>query len=145
VREHLQAAALASGRSISEEIEHRLQESFTKDRLIAAFLGGGDTAQALRLIAELMQNESAPERSWKDDPDSAEVVRSATNLIIAQLANLPEALPRLLDGEQRRAAQEAGQRLVADDARTAAFWLIDKVKRQNAQRSRHQKIEEGDK
>src|SRR5437660_327572 len=59
MRERLEAAAAASGRSISEEIEHRLNQSFDEERLSAAFLGGTDTAKTLQLIANAMRRVTA--------------------------------------------------------------------------------------
>src|SRR5262249_761085 len=89
MRERLEAAAAASGGSISEEIEFRLNQSFDEERLSAAFLGGNDTAKALQLIANVMRLETAAGTPWSKDQEKAEAVQTATNLIIAGTAGLP--------------------------------------------------------
>jgi|SRR5262245_9881889 len=118
MRDRLQAAAIESRRSISEEIEHRLDQSFTEDRLSAIFLGGADTAKALRLIALAMQRETArgDGKSWKDDPGKAEAVRAAVNTIITGVTGLP-GLPQgepngeWIAGESEFTPRERGHKL----------------------------------
>src|SRR5205809_4463840 len=57
LREQVERAARASGRSLVQEVEYRLEQSFAGDPLVKALTGGGDTA--LRLIALAMQFETA--------------------------------------------------------------------------------------
>jgi hypothetical protein len=95
MRDRLQAAAAKARRSISEEIEHRLEQSFTEDHLSAIFLGGGDTATALRLIADAMRLETAAGEGtpWSENREKAEAVRTAAHLIIAGMTGLPAIPP----------------------------------------------------
>jgi Arc-like DNA binding domain len=95
MRERLEAAAAASGRSISEEIEYRLNQSFDEERLSAAFLGGNDTAKALQLIANAMRLETAAGDGtpWSKDQRKAEAVQTAATLLIAGSAGLPVVPP----------------------------------------------------
>jgi len=88
MRERLEKAAAASGRSISEEIEFRLNQSFDEERLSAAFLGGNDTAKALQGIANVMQLETAAGTPWSKDQEKVEAVRTAADLIIAGTAGM---------------------------------------------------------
>jgi hypothetical protein len=88
MRERLEAAAAASGRSISEEIEFRLNQSFEDERLSDAFLGGNDTAKVLQLMANAMRLETAAGAPWSEDQKKAEAVRTAAHLI-AGTAGLP--------------------------------------------------------
>src|SRR5205814_9204847 len=83
VREQIDRAATASGRSLVQEVEYRLEMSFAGDPLVKALTGGGE--MALRLIAVAMQYETAAEDGtpWKDDAGKAEAVRTAAHLIIA--------------------------------------------------------------
>ena len=53
--EKLQAAAAASGRSVSEEIEFRLDQSFDRDAFIGLVLGGDENAKVLQSIATVMK------------------------------------------------------------------------------------------
>jgi hypothetical protein len=85
----LEQAAMAAGRSTSEEIEFRLERTFYDDRMAARFLGSDIASEALRLIRGAMVVEGIAGRDWAEDPQSAEAVRVATNAIIAVLANLP--------------------------------------------------------
>jgi hypothetical protein len=48
--EKLEAAAAASERSVSEEIEFRLDQSFDRDEIIERFIGGDEGAEALQMI-----------------------------------------------------------------------------------------------
>jgi hypothetical protein len=56
--EKLQAAAAAFGRSVSEEIEFRLDQSFDRDEIIELFIGGDENAKALQTIARAMKPNS---------------------------------------------------------------------------------------
>jgi hypothetical protein len=96
LREQLDEAARSSGRSLVQEVEVRLGQSFAGDPLLAA-LGGTGSPKALRLIAMAMQLEAAREEggSWKDNPEKAEAVRTAASLIIAGIGSLPATPPPL--------------------------------------------------
>ena len=103
MRERLQAAASASGRSISEEIEYRLDQSFTRDPLagqLIEYMGGEENFRVLRLIREaqaildleklqeLVRTHGTFEKVTSRE--CAEAFRVATDLIIASWAGLPE-------------------------------------------------------
>jgi hypothetical protein len=98
MRERLEAAAAASGRSISEEIEHRLNQSFDEERLSAAFLGGTDTAKALQLIANAMRRVTADGDGtpWSKDEKKVEAVQTAAHFLIAGSAGLPVVQPTIV-------------------------------------------------
>jgi len=87
--QQLQQAADRSKRSISEEIEFRLSRSFYDDALSANFLGGGASADALRLIGLAMAVNSLGGTDWSTDQFSALNVQQAASAIIGALAHLP--------------------------------------------------------
>jgi hypothetical protein len=70
-REALSAAAKASGRSLSQEIEHRLRRSFLEDEKIADMFGTRQTFLIMRITALALQrawNPDKPEADWLNDP-----------------------------------------------------------------------------
>ena len=103
--ELLQAAATAAERSLSEEIEWRLEHSFEaaerqaeRNALVTLVAGGGEQARVLQLVAETMWlvqamwDRDAVARGWTEK-DRAEMLRSAVNFIFANRGGLPEELP----------------------------------------------------
>jgi hypothetical protein len=122
MRDLLQAAADASDRSISEEIEFRLESSFRRDK-------------AADLVLLAMELESTDERNWKDDPLSAETVRIAVDRIIAAMAGLPREHPRPptpddpdLEAYNRETDRlKAGQRVPAKHAEVLATVILRKI------------------
>jgi hypothetical protein len=91
--EKLQAAAAASGRSVSEEIEFRLDQSFDRDAFIGLVLGGDENAKVLQSMAMAMKLESR-NGHWLKDVNTADTVRKAVNFIITQFARR-DSLPPL--------------------------------------------------
>jgi hypothetical protein len=83
--EKLQAAAAASGRSVSEEIEFRLDQSFDRDAFIGLVLGGDENAKVLQSIATVMKLESH-NGHWLKDVNTSETVRRAVNFVIGKFA-----------------------------------------------------------
>jgi hypothetical protein len=79
--EKLQAAAAASGRSVSEEIEFRLDQSFDRDAFIGLVLGGDENAKVLRTIALVMKLESR-NGHWLKDMKAVETVGWAADFLI---------------------------------------------------------------
>src|SRR5712664_1739430 len=62
LRERLEAAAIANGRSLAQEVELRLEQSFRED--YAAY-GGAETAAVLRMMAALaVQVETRTGDPW---------------------------------------------------------------------------------
>jgi hypothetical protein len=91
--DNLQAAARRSGKSVSEEIEYRLETSFFSERLMEGILGSDVGSEILRLIRVAMATEGISGCAWSEDPTSAENVRVAANAIISVLAKLPLEFP----------------------------------------------------
>jgi hypothetical protein len=88
----LERAREKSGRTLTGEIVHRIEQTFRKEEdadLGRALLGGDDTAKALQLIANAMRLETAAGTPWSKDQEKAEAVRTAADLIIAGTSGLP--------------------------------------------------------
>jgi hypothetical protein len=102
----LEKAREKSGRTLTGEIVHRIEQTFRKEEdedLGRAFLGGDDTAKTLNLIANAMRLETAAEdgRPWSGDREKAEAVRTAAQLIISGTAGLPVTGPTISTTELR--------------------------------------------
>jgi hypothetical protein len=83
--ERLQAAAAATGRSVSEEIEFRLDQSFDRVAFFGLVLGGDENAKVLQSIATVMKLESY-KGHWLKDVETSDTVRRAVNFVIGQFA-----------------------------------------------------------
>jgi hypothetical protein len=90
--EMLQESAAHAGRTVSSEIERRLEESYFRERTEAEFLGSELSGEILRLIRLAMVNEGGV-GDWGRDRARAENVRVAANAIIAVICRLPLDLP----------------------------------------------------
>ncbi|MGE0652803.1 MAG: hypothetical protein AB7P12_13805 [Alphaproteobacteria bacterium] len=71
-RKHLQEAAEQSGRSLSQEIEHRLRRSFEDEGKIIAIFGGYRTYAVFRAVVAAVEATRSPYGEdgchWLDDP-----------------------------------------------------------------------------
>jgi len=92
--ELLQESAAKASRTVSQEIEHRLERSFHDDRIAQAHFGTDVGAELLRMFYSAMIVEGV-HPDWTGDRDRAENFRVAMNAIIAVLTGLPLELPPL--------------------------------------------------
>jgi len=90
--ELLQDAAAKASRTVSQEIEHRLERSFHDDRVAQAHFGSDVGAELLRMFYSAMVFEGV-HPDWSGDPVRAENFRTAMNAIIAVFTGLPLELP----------------------------------------------------
>jgi|SRR5262245_52384623 len=88
----LQAEATKASRTVSQEIEHRLERSFHDDRINHARTGSDVGAELLRMFYSVMVLEGV-HPDWTGDRDRAENFRIAMNAIIAVMTGLPLELP----------------------------------------------------
>ncbi len=71
LRQKLEQGAKQSGRSLSQEIEHRLRRSFVEDEKISDAFGDRRTYLIMKMIAmgiNLPRMREEPDVSWLDDP-----------------------------------------------------------------------------
>jgi hypothetical protein len=76
VRRQLENAAALSGRSLAQEVEHRLEQSFVETDIIARALGGrshADFIKALALGLQIVLAKTGKE-SWADPEVQTEMV-----------------------------------------------------------------------
>jgi hypothetical protein len=84
-RASLVAAAESSGRSLSQEIEHRLRRTFTDDRNIVDAFGSRRNYALMKLIASVIEttaNLKRPNIDWLDDPYAFDQVTRAVAAIL---------------------------------------------------------------
>ena len=92
LKRQLEAAAEGQGRALSQEIEHRLEESFRNEALAALDSPSVRTGQFLRkLQAVIALVESWTGKSWADDGATSAVVKRAMDKLITEgMPNDPE-------------------------------------------------------
>jgi hypothetical protein len=90
--ELLQKSAAQASRTVSQEIEHRLERSFHDDRIAQAHFGDDVGAELLRMFYSAMVLEGV-HPDWTGDPVRAENFRVAMNAIIAVMTGLQLELP----------------------------------------------------
>jgi len=84
LRQKLEQGAKKSGRSLSQEIEHRLRRSFVEDEKIAERFGDRKTFLLLELMAKAIQFKDAdgqPGR-WLESPDDFEIAIAAALAVL---------------------------------------------------------------
>lgn len=110
-RRRLLEASLQSGRSLSEEIELRVDKSFDTPELVgsvvqstlASFFGGGHTAEIVQLTAvAIMLVERETGKKWADDYFTRWHAKEAALQVVSSLfdANrppIPDEFPELKD------------------------------------------------
>jgi hypothetical protein len=71
LRGWLERAAKNSGRTLSQEIENRLRQTFVEEERMIDRFGGERTARILQVVASVLhgvRNPENPEADWLDDP-----------------------------------------------------------------------------
>jgi hypothetical protein len=97
VNDLLVAAAESSAVSVSEEIERRVEESFSKAGVVAEMFGGVENAQLLFMFAVAIQEaERGTGKSWWQDVSTSEAVQAAIDsILVAHRARLPDSRKRI--------------------------------------------------
>jgi hypothetical protein len=80
VRVLLERAAARSGRSLVQEVEHRIDSSFRDDMLFKA-IGGTQAHLIIRPILYFLGTVEPKSSAWKNDPAVANAMRQAISLI----------------------------------------------------------------
>jgi hypothetical protein len=83
IRERLIASANASNVSVSEEIERRIEQTFSSAGVVAEMLGGPQTARLMAVIALAIQGvERTTGREWWTDKATFDAVNTAITGIL---------------------------------------------------------------
>lgn len=101
-RAALEAAKKESRRSLSQEIEHRLQRTFVEDDKIEAALGGRQNFAIMRLITNVMQSTRnvGKKADWRTDPYAFDQMLKAVNAVLLALrppGDPPSSMDQILD------------------------------------------------
>lgn len=92
LKTELEEAAALNGRSVAQEAEFRLTQTFQADRAV----GGQHTREALNLIGALARNlEYSLTRKWTDDREVATALRGLIDIVM-QGAMQPAAAAPLI-------------------------------------------------
>jgi hypothetical protein len=84
LRKSLERAAKASGRSLSQEVEHRLRRSFVEDDKIADAFGDRRTYRLMRMMSDAIHLswQDQNDENWLDDPFRFRVALAAMRSVI---------------------------------------------------------------
>src|SRR4051794_14659045 len=84
LRQKLEQGAKKSGRSLSQEIEHRLRRSFVEDEKIAERFGDRKTFLLLELMAKAIQFKGTEGKpgEWLENPDDFELAIAAALAVL---------------------------------------------------------------
>jgi len=125
LRKKMEVAAKKSGRSLSQEVEHRLRQSFVEDEKISEMFGDRKTFSLMRMMALAIHMDpylpSDGKSSWLDDPERFETA------IVAALSVLEAIRPAGFVNYDRPL-----QQILQHRGEFAAFQIWLKVKRANA-------------
>jgi hypothetical protein len=75
LRQKLEQGAKKSGRSLSQEIEHRLRRTFVEDEKISEMFGDRRTFLLMKMMAAAIQfkGDDRPPGEWLENPDDFEI------------------------------------------------------------------------
>ena len=109
LRQKLDQAAKKSGRSLSQEIEHRLRRTFVEDEKISDSFGDRRTFLLMRMMAMAIRFKGDDKRpgEWLENPDDFEIAIAAA-LSVLEAVRPPGAVdsgnPFLAHGVKMKAA-----------------------------------------
>jgi hypothetical protein len=84
LRQKLEQAAKKTGRSLSQEIEHRLRRSFVEDEKISEMFGDRRTFLLMQMMAMAIQFKGDDSRpgEWLEHPDDFEIAIAAALAVL---------------------------------------------------------------
>jgi DNA-binding CsgD family transcriptional regulator len=86
MRDQLERAASASGRSITQEIEHRLEQSFREEDLLSRYFGSDEAIELLKELSLIINHQMIRSgRSWRDDHATREAIREHVFILFFDL------------------------------------------------------------
>jgi hypothetical protein len=128
-RADLERAAQKSGRSLSQEIEHRLDVSMRRDREHARKRHVRALAEAVALVTERV--EGATEKRWLDDTFTGDALRHALEFLVFHFAphGAPE-VPAKVEAAAAKVPPASRDRCLTpiEVGQHEAGWLISWIK-----------------
>src|SRR5688572_8692334 len=83
LREKLEAAASASGRSLTQELEARLLQTFKHEDALVERFGSPETVRLVMTLGDAINLvETITRRRWTEDEGTREMVRNAVNSVM---------------------------------------------------------------
>jgi hypothetical protein len=119
LRKSLERAAKASGRSLSQEVEHRLRRSFVEDDKIADAFGDRRTYRLMRLMSDAihLSRQDQNDENWLDDPFRFRVALAAMRRVIEAVEPHTPSLGEVEDAEFETMTDALGE------ATAGALWF----------------------
>jgi hypothetical protein len=112
LRKRLEVAAKTSGRSLSQEVEHRLRRSFVEDDKIADAFGDRRTYRLMRLMADaihLSQKDGHQnDEGWLHDPFRFRVALAAMRSVVEAIEPYTPSLGEVEDADFHSATDHLG-------------------------------------
>jgi hypothetical protein len=121
LKERLEQARLESGRSLAQEIEHRLEQSFTKEDIAHTAFGGPEEYRIMQLLALAVQQvEAATGKKWTEDFATFHSVDRALRTVLSAFA--PDEPP--VWGQR---SPLPGPRVTSGDMKAEWTWLGEHI------------------
>ena len=135
VRDQMKAAAAASGRSLVQEVEFRLQKSFSNELTYQGFMEsiyeqfeGKGIYHLMKLLARsLAISERETGKSWLDDADTCALVQGVFNSILSLY--VPEAVRPTKPADSQLSKNIAGVLVGTRGSRTRLLLDEDRKRR----------------
>lgn len=99
LRKSLERATKTSGRSLSQEVEHRLRRSFVEDDKIADAFGDRRTYRVMRLMSDAIYLSQKNDENWLDDPFRFRVALAAMRSVVEAIEPPTPSLGEVEDTE----------------------------------------------
>jgi hypothetical protein len=119
LRKSLERAAKTSGRSLSQEVEHRLRRSFVEDDKIADAFGDRRTYRLMRLMSDAihLSQKHENDENWLDDPYRFQVALAAMRSVVEAIEPSAPSLGEVDDVNMEMATGAVGAAIAAQ------LWL----------------------
>lgn len=96
IRQRMEKAAEANGRSLASEVEDRLLSSFNQDDILEAMFGNAELINLFRMLAAATDIvEQRTGKSWAADYETFVAVKTAWEKLINELRPKPSAKDRV--------------------------------------------------
>ena len=110
LRDRLDKSADESGRSLSQEIEFRLEQSFRDEKALYREFGGQKTYNVMRFLAQIPYfAEQMTRQSWLEDRETFQIVMKAIETILEKALPLPKEGPDWSEEGVRFMGEEIAQ------------------------------------
>jgi hypothetical protein len=115
LRKSLERAAKTSGRSLSQEVEHRLRRSFVEDDKIADAFGDRRTYRLMRMMSDAihLSQKDQNDETWLDNPFRFHVALAAMRSVVEAIEPSWSSLGEVDDLNMETATGAVGAAIAA--------------------------------